>query len=147
MLIAVDGIRHREKIIRYGLALSKSLGADVTAVHVVDRFLLASASDLGGLLGYFEGGNVEYDEEKLRKHAEDLLGQVGAFAKKEGVNLHTEVIMNASSAEIGIINYASHKNVDLVVIGNKGRDWSEEIPHGKRHKQGFKSCSLFRASG
>jgi len=27
------------------------------------------------------------------------------------------------------------------------RDWSEEIPHGKRHKQGFKSCSLFRASG
>ena len=82
--------------------------------------LSASASDLGGLLGYYEGGNVEYDEEKLRKHAEDLLGQVGAFAKKEGVNLHTEVIMNASSAAEGIINYASHKNVDLVVIGTKG---------------------------
>ena len=37
MLIAVDESEYREKIIRYGLALSKSLGADVTAVHVVDR--------------------------------------------------------------------------------------------------------------
>jgi len=92
----------------------------VTAVHVVDRSSLASASDLGGLLGYYEGGNLEYYEEKLRKHAEDLLGEVGAFAKKEGVNIDTEVIMNASSAAEGIINYASRKNVDLVVIGTKG---------------------------
>src|ERR1041384_2166131 len=63
MLIAVDESEYREKIIRCGLALSKSLGADVTAVHVVDRSSLASASDLGGLLGYYEGGNLEYYEE------------------------------------------------------------------------------------
>ena len=130
MLIAVDESEYREKIIRCGLALSKSLGADVTAVHVVDRSSLASASDLGGLLGYYEGGNLEYYEEKLRKHAEDLLGEVGAFAKKEGVNIDTEVIMNASSAAEGIINYASRKNVDLVVIGTKGMTGAKKFLMG-----------------
>ena len=76
MLIAVDESEYREKIIKYGLILSKSLGADVTAIHVVDRSSLAFASDLGGLLGYYEGGNLEYYEEQLRKHARELLGDV-----------------------------------------------------------------------
>ena len=130
MLIAVDESEYREKIIRYGLALSKSLRAEVIAVHVVDRSSLASASDLGGLLGYYEGGNLEYYEEKLRKHAEDLLGEVGSFAKKEGVNIDTEIIMDASSAAEGIINYASSKNVDLVVIGTKGMTGAKKFLMG-----------------
>src|SRR5919206_1581991 len=87
MLIAVDESEYREKIIRCGLALSKSLGADVTAVHVVDRSSLASASDLGGLLGYYEGGNLEYYEEELRKHAKELLGEAEVLAKKEDVKI------------------------------------------------------------
>jgi nucleotide-binding universal stress UspA family protein len=120
MLIAVDESEFREKIIRYGLALSKLLGADVTAVHVVDRSSLASASDLGGLLGYYEGGNLEYYEEQLRKHARELLGEAEGLAKKEGVKINTQVIMNAPSTAEGIINYASSANVDLIVIGTKG---------------------------
>jgi nucleotide-binding universal stress UspA family protein len=97
-----------------------SLGADVTAIHVVDRSSLASASDLGGLLGYYEGGNLEYYEEQLRKHARELLGEAEGLAKKEGVKINTQVIMNAPSTAEGIINYASSANVDLIVIGTKG---------------------------
>jgi nucleotide-binding universal stress UspA family protein len=120
MLIAIDESEYREKIIKYGLTLSKSLGADVTAIHVVDRSSLASASDLGGLLGYYEGGNLEYYEEQLRKHARELLGEAEVLAKKEGVKINTQVIMNAPLAAEGIINYASSTNVDLIVIGTKG---------------------------
>ena len=83
ILIAIDESEYREKIIRYGLTLSKSLGADVTAIHVVDRSSLASASDLGGLLGYYEGGNVKYYEEQLRKHARELLGEAEVLEKKK----------------------------------------------------------------
>jgi hypothetical protein len=71
---------------RYGLTLSKSLGADATAVHVVDRSSLSSVSDLGGLMGYYEGGNLEYYEEKLRKHARELLGEIDIFSKKKKVS-------------------------------------------------------------
>ena len=130
MLIAIDESEYREKIIMYGLTLSKSLGADVTAIHVVDRSSLASATDLGGLLGYYEGGNLEYYEEELRKHARELLGEAEILAKKEGVKINIQVIMNASSAAEGIINYASSTNVDLIVIGTKGMTGAKKFLMG-----------------
>jgi nucleotide-binding universal stress UspA family protein len=120
ILIAIDESEYREKIIRYGLTLAKSLGAGVTAVHVIDRASLASLSDLGGLLGYYEGGNITYYEEELRKHAKQLLGEAATLAKKEGVKINIEVIMNASSVAEGIINYASSRSIDLIVIGTRG---------------------------
>ena len=120
ILIAIDESKYREKIIRYGLTLAKSLGADVVAVHVIDRSSLTSLSDLGGLLGYYEGGNIAYYEEELRKHAKELLDEADILAKKEGIKINTEVIMNVSSTAEGIINYASSRSIDLIVIGTKG---------------------------
>jgi nucleotide-binding universal stress UspA family protein len=120
ILIAIDESKYREKIIGYGLTLAKSLGADVAAVHVIDRSSLTSLSDLGGLLGYYEGGNIAYYEEELRKHAKELLDEADILAKKEGIKINTEVIMNASSTAEGIINYASSRSIDLIVIGTKG---------------------------
>jgi hypothetical protein len=65
------------------LTLAKSLGAEVAAVHVIDRSSLTSLSDLGGLLGYYEGGNIAYYEEELRKHAKELLDEADILAKKK----------------------------------------------------------------
>lgn len=82
MLIAIDDSEHRGKIIRYGLTIAKSLGADVTATHVIDRSSVAGLSDLGGLMGYFQRGNRAIEEE-LSKHAKEVLGEAEALAKKK----------------------------------------------------------------
>src|ERR687887_2129388 len=71
ILIAIDESEHRGKIIRYGLMLAKSLRADVTAVHVIDRSSVIALDDLQGLLGYYESGKHAYEEE-LTKHAKEL---------------------------------------------------------------------------
>jgi nucleotide-binding universal stress UspA family protein len=130
ILMAIDESKYREKIIRYGLTLAKSLGAGVTAIHVIDRSSLASLSDLTGLLGYYEGGNITYYEEQLRKHAKELLGEADTLAKKEGVKINTEVIMNAPSVAEGIINYASTKGIDLIIIGTKGMTGMQKLLMG-----------------
>jgi nucleotide-binding universal stress UspA family protein len=119
ILIAIDESEHREKITRCGLTLAKSLRADLTAVHVIDRSSIGALGDLGGLLGYYEGGKLRY-EEVLRKHAKELLGQAETLAKKEGIKINIEVIMNASSVAEGIIDYASTTNMDLIMIGTTG---------------------------
>jgi nucleotide-binding universal stress UspA family protein len=126
ILIAIDESKYREKITRYGLTLAKSLGAGVTAVHVIDRSSLGALQSLGGLLGYYENGKLGYEEE-LRKHAKELLAEVDALAKKEGIKMNIEVIMNASSVAEGIIDYASGKNMDLIVIGTKGMTGVEKF--------------------
>ena len=45
MLITIDESEHRGKIVTYRLTLAKSLRADVTATHVIDRSSV-SAQDL-----------------------------------------------------------------------------------------------------
>jgi nucleotide-binding universal stress UspA family protein len=72
MLIAIDESEHRGKVIRYGLKLAKSLGADVTVTHVIDKPSVTTLGDLEGLLGYYESGNGVYERE-LIKHAKELL--------------------------------------------------------------------------
>jgi nucleotide-binding universal stress UspA family protein len=120
MLIAIDESEHRMKIIRYGLTLAKSLGADVTVTHVIDRSSMLALGDLEGLLGYYRSGNSVYERE-LAKHAEELLREANTLAKEQGMKINTHVIMNAPSVADGIIDYASSTNMDLIVIGTKGR--------------------------
>ncbi len=120
MLIAIDESEHRVKIIKYGLTLAKSLGADVTVTHVIDRSSMLALGDLEGLLGYYRSGNSVYERE-LAKHAEELLREADTLAKKQGMKINTHVIMNASSVAEGIIDYASSTDMDLIVIGTKGR--------------------------
>jgi nucleotide-binding universal stress UspA family protein len=119
ILIAIDESDHKVKILSYGLILAKSLGAAVTAVHVIDRSSLGALQTLGGLLGYYEEGSRGFEQE-LKKHAKELLGKAEALANRDGVKMNTEVIINASSVAEGIINYASSTNMDFIVIGTKG---------------------------
>ena len=120
MLIAIDESEYRGKIIRYGLKLAKSLGADVTVTHVIDRSSVTALGDLEGLLGYYESGNRVYERE-LTKHAKELLSEADTLAKKQGMKINMHVITNVSSVAEGIIDYASTTNMDLIVIGTKGR--------------------------
>jgi nucleotide-binding universal stress UspA family protein len=129
MLIAIDDSEHRGKIIRYGLTLAKSLGADVTAIHVIDRSSVAGLSDLGGLVGYFQSGNRAVEEE-LSKHAKEVLGEAEALAEKQGMKINIHVIMNVSSVAEGILDYASSTNIDLIVIGTKGKTGGHRFPVG-----------------
>jgi nucleotide-binding universal stress UspA family protein len=126
MLIAIDESEHRGKIMRYGLTLAKSLGADVTVAHVIDRSSVTALGDLGGLLGYYQSGNRVYEQE-LAKHAKELLTEADAFAKNQGMQINIHVIMNASSVAEGIIDYASSTNVDLIVIGTKGKTGGQKF--------------------
>ena len=120
MLIAIDESEHRMKIIKYGLTLAKSLGVDVTVTNVIDRSSMTAMADLEGLLGYYRSANSVYERE-LAKHAEELLREADTLAKKQGMKINAHVIMNASSVAEGIIDYASSTNMDLIVIGTKGR--------------------------
>jgi nucleotide-binding universal stress UspA family protein len=64
------------------LTLAKSLRADVTAAHVIDRSSVTALGDLGGLVGYYEGGSRVYEQE-LTKHAKELLSEADALAKNK----------------------------------------------------------------
>jgi nucleotide-binding universal stress UspA family protein len=127
ILIAVDRSGYKEKIISYAITLAKSLGAEIIALHVIDRSSLGAAGDL---LGYYRGGNTEEYEKEMKEVGERLLAEVEDVIKKYGnINVTREVIIDTSIAN-GIITYAENKKVDLILIGAKGTSGLEKFMLG-----------------
>jgi nucleotide-binding universal stress UspA family protein len=117
ILIAVDKSGYKEKIISYAITLAKSLGAEIIAIHVIDKSSLGAAGDL---LGYYRGGNIGVYEMEMRKKGEIILAEVEATVRKNGnINVTGAVLVDSSVAN-AIINYAENKKVDLILIGARG---------------------------
>ena len=116
ILIAIDKSGYKEKIIAYAISLSKSLGASVTAIHVLDK---ASLGVIRNMIGYYRGGRAEEYEKAVKKQAEEFLNESKALLEKEGVNTTIAVVIKSSAAE-GIIDYAKDNEVDLILVGTKG---------------------------
>ncbi|MRN68795.1 MAG: hypothetical protein FIO04_03755 [Nitrosopumilales archaeon] len=117
ILIAIDKSGYKEKIISYAVTLAKSLGAQIIAIHVIDKSSLGAAGDL---LGYYRGGNIEEYEKEMKKKGEILLAEVEATVRKNGnINVTGAVLVDSSVAN-AIINYAENKRVDLILVGARG---------------------------
>jgi nucleotide-binding universal stress UspA family protein len=121
ILLAIDKSGYKTKAMRFAITLAKGLGAEVTAIHIIDKFTLRAAVDV---LGYYRGGKIEeYKtayENRLKKQAEELLEEVKVLGDNEGVKITTEVLLDVHSIPNEIIDYAENKKMDIIVIGTKG---------------------------
>ncbi len=126
ILLAIDKSGYKDKATAYAITLAKSLGAEVTALHVIGSSSLGAARDV---LGYYRGGKVKAYEEALKSDAEKLLGKVVELGEKEGVTVNSEVIIG-SPVKKTIIDYAKKQKVDLIVIGSKGMAGMEKFVLG-----------------
>ena len=115
ILMAIDRSGYKEKRITLTLSLAKALGAEVTAVHVIDRSSIEPVADA---YGNYMGVKIGPLEEVLRNQAEELLSEVEQLGKKEGVRVYKEVVVASPSA--AIIDYAKNNKIDLITIGTKG---------------------------
>jgi nucleotide-binding universal stress UspA family protein len=116
ILIAIDKSGYKDKISTYAITLAKSLGATVTAIHVVDN---ASLGAVGNMIGYYRGGSPEDYQMAVKKQAEGFLNETKIMFEKEGINTTTEVVIKNSAAE-GIVDYAKDNGIDLILVGTKG---------------------------
>lgn len=121
ILVALDRSEYKTKVTSFAVTLAKALGAELTAIHVIDKSTLKAATDM---LGYYRGGKVEeYQdayEQRLKEQAEELLGEVKVLADKEDVKADTKVLLHAASIPNEIIAYAKNNTMDIIVVGTKG---------------------------
>jgi nucleotide-binding universal stress UspA family protein len=112
ILIAVDKVGLKEKIVSYGIFLAKGSGASIIAIHVLDQSTMTEIGDVFGR-------RVDEYKKAMNNRAEELLAEVQEIIENEGIKVKTEVIGNKSLAQ-GIINYAKESGADVIVIGTKG---------------------------
>jgi nucleotide-binding universal stress UspA family protein len=130
ILVPVDGSDLSFKAAEYAIHLAKAYNAEITALNVVEDI------KQGGAIGLqAKYGNISLVDafRKVRKDsAEQWMNKISQEAKSQGVTFKSEIIDDEdATSEAGVITgYAQQHNVDLIVIGSKGRSKLERLLTG-----------------
>jgi nucleotide-binding universal stress UspA family protein len=116
ILVPVDGSEWSFRAAKYAIKIAKMSNAQIVCVHaVVSLPTSAYANVHAGVL-------VPRYIEDAKKEAQKWFYEIDAIAKKADVaRLSTEIILDVFSVADALITYAERNNVDLIVIGTKGR--------------------------
>ena len=129
ILVAIDGSETSMRAAEYAINLSKrqnqqekqeEIAAELVGLTIIDLTKLPD-SFLATTSGYY--GVMELEEK--RKEAQQWLDKVKTLAKEQNYNIRnfkSEIIEDISSrVGYAIVNYAENQNIDLIVIGTRGR--------------------------
>lgn len=113
ILVPLDGSDCSMAAAQYAIKLAGLSAAEVMCVHAVAG------------LPYMEhkgGGDVmtTYLDE-AEKHAEVWYSQVKAMAANMNIKVKSRTLLNVASVVNALIEYAKSNQIDLIVIGTKGR--------------------------
>jgi nucleotide-binding universal stress UspA family protein len=118
ILVPVDGSELSVKAAKYAIKVAKCENARVICVHVIP-----APEDISQFEGKpFYSLQAYYDV--LGKSAKPWFGKIKEMAKAMGLSdnsMSTDIVANVSSTADAILNYASTTNINLIVMGTKGR--------------------------
>jgi nucleotide-binding universal stress UspA family protein len=129
ILVAIDGSEMSMRAAAYAIDIANIKGKEEKNVQLIGLTVI----DLTNLsYSFFATASGYYEAEKLeekRKEAQQLLDKVEKLAVKENntnnnvnIQFKSEIIEDPiSRVGSAIVDYAERENVDLIVIGTRGR--------------------------
>jgi nucleotide-binding universal stress UspA family protein len=113
ILVPIDGSECTLDAAKYAIKVAKDENADLFCIHVIASVPYGYASSSPAIEQYFKD---------LEEKVQSWFDKVRDMAKKEGVpELKTEIFTDVKSISASIIDYATNKDIDLIVVGTKGR--------------------------
>jgi nucleotide-binding universal stress UspA family protein len=116
ILVGIDGSEHSFKAADYSLSLAKSFGSKLTAVTVS----YVPASENLSHVDVLRQSLIE-DKSDRTKDAEIWFENFVRNANSNNVQLRTELLNSTRPVAYVILEYAEEKEMDLIVVGTKGR--------------------------
>ncbi len=142
ILIALDYDPTAQKIAETGYSFAKSMGAEVTLMHVVSDpvyYATREYSPIMGFDGYLETGPVDsYSMEGLTKASEHYLDQIRHHLKDDAIQTRVGEGEFADS----ILKVAREIHADVIVIGSHSQKWLEKIVMGSVTEKVLKQSSI-----
>ena len=116
ILVPLDGSEWSFRAARYAIKIAMMAKAEIVSVHAVVSLPTTAYANVHA------GALVPRYIEEAKKEAQKWFDEIDAIAKKAAVvRLSTEIILDVFSAVDALITYAERNNLDLIVIGTKGR--------------------------
>ena len=118
ILVPIDGSEYSTKAMQYAIMQAKLSGAEIIAIHVLGQLPLGSTAAMKAYYGNVKMANAFLKAAK--EEANKWLSKVERMAKQEGVAITTEVLYDGSVVQ-SIVDFASKRNIDLIVMATRGR--------------------------
>jgi len=123
VLVAIDGSISSMHTIDYAISIAMKNNSQLVILYVIDVYKYPYLPSSIILAPTF--GSEKYLEEK--NEAEEQMNKIKEKYKQKTKNnidskeLKTEIVEGAKSAATTIMEYAESENIDLIIIGSKGR--------------------------
>ena len=123
VLVAIDGSISLTHTIDYAISIAMKNNSQLVILYVIDVYKYPYLPSSIILAPTF--GSEKYLEEK--NEAEEQMNKIKEKYKQKTKNnidskeLKTEIVEGAKSAATTIMEYAESENIDLIIIGSRGR--------------------------
>jgi nucleotide-binding universal stress UspA family protein len=115
-MVAVDGSEHSLKAAEYALEVAKSFNAKLFAVTITSI-----------PQSYQIKQEEVLEESKEMDDSRAWLEKFSREAKTDKIELKTELINSHRPVDYVILEYAEEKNIDLIVVGTRGRSGFKKL--------------------
>lgn len=130
VLIALDYDNSAKKVAEKGFSLAKSMGAEVTLLHVIADPMYYSSLEASPILGFSSFESTAFsqiiDADGLKVASDYFLNKLKKHLGDDGIQIRTE---DGDSSE-GILKAAKHIHADVIVMGSHSKRWLEQILMG-----------------
>jgi nucleotide-binding universal stress UspA family protein len=106
ILVPIDGLEFSLHAAKYAIKIAKDENAQIICIHALSTTVL-------------EYARYHVD---LKKEAESWFNTIKDIAKTSSIyEVKTGILMDVHSVVESIVDYATTENIDLIVIGTRGR--------------------------
>ena len=121
ILVAIDGSQPSMEAAEYAIEMAKKDTAQLIAL-TVNRIPLSSYG-----LATPEGELKSSQEKEIILEYKERLANLEQIAKQHNVELKTEIINSQMSIDGTIVEYAESADVDLIIMGTRGRSGFKKL--------------------
>ena len=127
ILVPVDGSVNSMKAIDYAVNLAEKYKSEIIALHVLYS-QTGFAFHKETVAGTITSSSLNDLNLEAKQEAEKWFKEINKRAEKMNVQIKTEVVFTVISIVEGILTHAEKENIDLIIIGSKGKSgWKKLI--------------------
>jgi nucleotide-binding universal stress UspA family protein len=128
ILVSIDGSKESFDAADYGINLAKLSNALIIVMHVLPQEIRYAYEDIDAIKPNIPAtpvkGIVELSKQEVQAK---WFNKILEKAKKSDVNIQTDIIVATKSVSSEIVDYADKFNVDLIIVGTRGRSGLKRI--------------------
>lgn len=127
ILVPVDGSINSMKAIDYAVNVAEKYKSEIIALHVLYS-QTGFAFHKETVAGTITSSSLNDLNLEAKQEAEKWFKEINKRAEKMNVQIKTEVVFTVISIVEGILTHAEKENIDLIIIGSKGKSgWKKLI--------------------